>query len=306
MRLLSILLLASSVSAWGNLGHRTVAYIAYKLISPYHQHVVDDILDYGLDGRDVSDGAVWPDQIRHARPWTGAWHFIDALDNPPESCVVEYPKDCGVHNEGCIISALRDQTKAFIDPASSDLQRQEALKFVIHFVGDLHQPLHDENLLRGGNGIPTCWHNACARTNLHSVWDTLIPDAIIGLPNRASYQQIKDGARRWAALLVPESNNSTLQEAECVDVEDPERCSLEWAKEVNAFNCKYVLKNGLAWFEGKDLSGEYYEGAKPIVEYLVGKAGVRLAGWLEAMIVEYEKAKSGEATGQKKSRKLEF
>jgi S1/P1 Nuclease len=287
MRWLTLVAFSPLVSAWGMLGHRTVAYIAYGLSSPETQQLVDTILDYEGDGRDVSDGAIWPDQIRHARPWTGAWHFIDALDNPPHHCEVSYPADCGVGNEGCIVSALRNQTLAFIDPETTDLARQEALKFVLHFVGDLHQPLHDENLLRGGNGIPACWHNACARVNLHSVWDTLIPDQIVGLRTRASYQEIKDGAAKWAKLLTGQEAMDMTKE--CVNVEEPEKCAVEWAREVNAFNCLYVLKNGTSYFDGRDLSTDYYDGAKPIVEYLIGKAGVRLATWLEAMIAEHKK-----------------
>jgi len=273
--------------AWGSLGHRTVAKVAYKLLTPETQQYIDGILAY-KDDRDISDGAVWPDQIKHFRPETSSWHYIDARDSPPTQCVLNYPDDCDANSKnGCIISAIVNQTALFIDPNTSGLIRQEALKFVVHFIGDLHQPLHTENLERGGNGIPVCWHNACARTNLHSVWDTLIPMAAAGIRGHPNLKQERINAARWADELVPgnySAGAASLLAGECADVDRAVDCSMEWAREVNAFNCKYVFQPSPEALEHQDLSTAYYEGAKPIVEYLVGKGGVRLAAWLEAMV----------------------
>jgi hypothetical protein len=59
---------------------------------------------------------------------------------------------------------------------------------------------------------------------------------------------------------------------------------MEWVKEVNHFNCQFVFKPSPDALVNKDLGGSYYEGAKPIVEYLIGKAGTRLAAWLEKIV----------------------
>src|SRR6267378_727096 len=72
--------------------------------------------------------------------------------------------------------------------------------------------------------------------------------------------------------------------AECSNVANPDSCSLQWAMEANAYVCQYVTKPGIDWLQSNDLSLEYYDGAKPIVEKLIGQAGLRLAGWLEAMV----------------------
>jgi hypothetical protein len=71
---------------WGDVGHRTVAYLAYKYLQPSTQEYIDGILAYG-DGEDVSDGAVWPDQIKRQRPATAPWHFIGsvALSRPTKT-----------------------------------------------------------------------------------------------------------------------------------------------------------------------------------------------------------------------------
>jgi len=297
MLVLNILSLAAIVSAWGTLGHRTVAYIAYKHVSETTQQGVDSILDFGNNNEDVSDGAIWADQVRRARPWTEGWHFIDAEDSPPNRCVVSFPSDCGKRDEGCIITAINNQTQLFLDPNTEAEVRQEALKFILHFIGDIHQPLHDENFERGWNEIHTCWHKACADMNLHSLWDTEIPEKIVGFTRKPSEAQIKDAAAQWADQLVSDSGAVDLS-AECVDLNNPETCSIRWATEANAYNCKYVLTHDISWFQGRDLSTDYYNGAKPIVEFLIGKAGVRLAAWLEALFTEQNARASSQFVAQ--------
>jgi hypothetical protein len=70
-----VLLLIGVIHAWGDLGHRTVAKVAYKFLSPATKQYLDGILAYG-DNRDISDAAVWPDQIKYFRPYTAPWHYI--------------------------------------------------------------------------------------------------------------------------------------------------------------------------------------------------------------------------------------
>jgi hypothetical protein len=72
---LALPFLLGSAVAWGEIGHRTVAYLAYGFLQPATQAYVDGVLAYD-DGRDVSDGAIWPDQIRHHRRETAHWHYI--------------------------------------------------------------------------------------------------------------------------------------------------------------------------------------------------------------------------------------
>jgi hypothetical protein len=159
--------------------------------------------------------------------------------------------------------------------------------------------MHIENLARGGNDIPVCWHRACHH-NLHGVWDTSIPHAICGVGGTPSHAEEKLAARDWAArlradsLASPSSSVARLLSGECARVENekgegedggPAGCAVGWAREANAFVCSHAMRDGAEWFNGRDLSEEYYERTAPVVEYLVGKAGVRLAAWLEAMVV---------------------
>jgi hypothetical protein len=72
---LALPLLLQGALGWGEVGHRTVAYLAYKYIQPSTRAYLDGLLAYN-DERDVSDAAIWPDQIRYARPETKSWHYI--------------------------------------------------------------------------------------------------------------------------------------------------------------------------------------------------------------------------------------
>jgi len=276
-------LLAHHVAGWGATGHRAVAYLAFNYLSPDTTKYLTDILE-NYPPYDISDAATWADQVRHSRPYTEGWHFIDARDSPPNSCFVQYPQDCGSEDEGCVISAIANQTSLFISPDTSSLTRKEALRYLLHFVGDIHQPLHAENAYRGGNQIKVCFRKACAHNNLHSVWDTYIPHKILGLSTSPSQQEERTAAKSWADELY--SDSPQVLSAECSDVLDPDHCTIGWAEESNALVCSYVMTPGLDWLKSNDLSLEYYDGAKPIVEAQISKAGARLAAWLEAVVRE--------------------
>ena len=204
--------------------------------------------------------------------------------------------------------------------------------YVIHFLGDIHQPLHAEGILRGGNGVPVCFGKeldtdaappaaatadscpAGGRTNLHSVWDTAIPRKIVGLlkPHGPTREEEKAAAALWANKLFAADTRLPVPGeaaplAECTDISTPEVCSLAWAQESNSWICAYVMHKGLDWLEMNDLSGEYYEGAVPIVEGLIAKAGLRLAAWLEGIVAAIsEEGEGGKAREQLKLGNLEL
>jgi hypothetical protein len=160
--------------------------------------------------------------------------------------------------------------------------------YLIHFLGDIHQPLHVENLLRGGNGIHVCFDHRCAKaSNLHGIWDTDIIHKINGLKHVEKHNEEKEAAAKWAEQLHSSNQRNKIASVagECDNIQDPESCSMEWATEANKLVCSYVLAPGVEWLEdpANDLGGDYYEGAAPIVEAQVTKAGVRLAAWINAL-----------------------
>lgn len=311
MRFSSSILVALSIAqqatCWGDLGHRTVALLAQKYLTTSASEALDSILANDK-GYDFSDAAVFADRVKRQRPFTKTWHYVgkvpstiyfkvdwsnsrkDARDTPfadPPKCGLNYPADCTYQRTGCVISAINNHTAIFLSPATKDKDRQEALMFLIHFVGDLHQPLHVEDAYRGGNLIEPVKFGAVNTLNLHSVWDASVPHKMRGLEKSISDAEEKVAAAEWAdELFALNTQNGVHATSECNDVETPDKCPLLWANKSNWWICKYVLAHPKEWFvdrESNDLGEEYYEGAKPIVEELVGLAGARLGAWLNAL-----------------------
>lgn len=164
--------------------------------------------------------------------------------------------------------------------------------FLIHFIGDVHQPLHTESLDRGGNEINV--HFKGHKTNLHSLWDTMIPTYYRGAPEHASHPddrtKEKEFAKAWATDLYDMNAKKGLElDSECHNVSTAQECALKWASEANKYICSYVLKDGKDSLDDSEVGGEYYEGAAPIAEMLIGKGGLRLGGWINELAAEREK-----------------
>lgn len=158
---LSILLIS-----WGVTGHRTVGRIAQNHLTPKALAGVRDL----LGDASLADVSTWPDEIvrepeyRHTAPW----HYI----NLPLGLNYDQFKD-RVENmlESNVYSALGRQMQLITDKTVPKEKKVEALKFIVHFVGDLHQPMHVSRAEdKGGNTIQLNYEGQ--GTNLHSVWDT--------------------------------------------------------------------------------------------------------------------------------------
>lgn len=280
-RQLGIILLASTffarlVSCWGVLGHRTVAYLAAHYLNPEATTYVSDLINH----QDISEAALWADKIRYIPgfAYSRAWHYIDAQDDPPRQCGLNFTRDC-LPTEGCAVSALVNQTARVNDLSLEHWDRGQALRWVLHLIGDIHQPLHTEAEDRGGNEIPVMFHRR--QTNLHSVWDTAMPEKYAGGADSIV------AARIWAERLYEaDSDPGNSLTDECHDLADGQTCALLWAGDANNFVCMYVLKDDVEGVEGVDLSGEYYEGAVPVMDEMIAKAGRRLGAWLNALAAQ--------------------
>lgn len=154
--------------AGGEEGHQAIAAIATgSLIEPAKRQVTA-LLANDATGRDLISVAIWPDRVRLQRPETAHWHFVKIPISANGYLVGQDCKsgDCVVEQSGVMYTRVAD--KRLATPV-----RAEALKFLLHIVGDIHQPLHSaDNIDRGGNAVTVRLENTTA--NLHKVWDTLI------------------------------------------------------------------------------------------------------------------------------------
>ncbi|OCK98191.1 S1/P1 nuclease [Cenococcum geophilum 1.58] len=242
------------VNAWGTLGHDTVAYIAQNFVTSATKTFCQNILG-DTSTSYLANVATWADTYRYTAEgsFSAPYHFIDAEDNPPTSCNVDYNRDCGA--DGCVVSAIQNYTSRVIDSSLSSTEVTKALKWIIHFVGDIHQPLHDEALDVGGNTIDVTFDGTS--TNLHHIWDTNMPEKLVG-GYTLTY------ASSWASNLTTQIKTGAYKSQKDswlsgIDLSDP---------------------GGVNAVSGKELDGSYYSTAIPVIELQIAKAGYRLAAWL--------------------------
>jgi S1/P1 Nuclease len=181
---------APAAQAWGCKGHQTVALIAEKYLTPEAKQMVLALLSANpIDpavkrycGSAVSDlmgdASTWADDVRSERK-NGPWHYIDIPRGAKRGPLEPF---CG--DEGCVIQVLAEQIAILKDKSANGAKRADAARYVIHFVGDLHQPLHaSTNDDEGGNCVPVKYlrrrpheHAQHFSPNLHGLWDTAIPE----------------------------------------------------------------------------------------------------------------------------------
>ncbi|KAK5994948.1 Nuclease S1 [Cladobotryum mycophilum] len=282
--------------AWGSLGHIASAYLAGHFVSNATEAHLKQLL--GNNEADyMAKVASWADSVRYTKwgRFTKNFHFIDSHDNPPESCNVDFNRDC--KDGECVITSLANYTQQLVDPKLPAWRRVQAAKFVIHFVGDLHQPLHNEDVAHGGNGIHVRWNGR--DFNLHHVWDSSILEKWLGGPRGKPYPI----AQKWADNLANEIKSgkyASEKDAWLKDIDFNKQIDtgMAWARECNALVCTHVFPQGPEAIKGQELSGEYYEKAAPVLEKQVARAGYRMAAWLDLIVEEYHTKEDAEPTSE--------
>jgi hypothetical protein len=175
--LVIFLSLTRPVLAWAPEGHQIIAAIAMRELTPAARAQVSALL--GAPGIMVLDSS-WADEIRQQRPETNSWHYVNIEIG---SGGYDASRDCGDGN--CVVAQIKRDSGILADVHASKLARAEALRFLIHFVADLHQPLHaaDRND-KGGNDETFRWHGK--RVSLHQVWDQEVVAMLGGDPMRVA------------------------------------------------------------------------------------------------------------------------
>ncbi|WP_114395632.1 S1/P1 nuclease [Oleisolibacter albus] len=159
------LLAPTAAFAWGRDGHRAVAAVAEQLLTPEAKAGIATLLE---PGQSLADVASWADEVRPERPNTGGWHYVNV---PITTAGYDADRDC--HTRECVVPQVERFSALVADRWLPTPIRATALKFLVHFVGDLHQPMHvGENHDRGGNDVKVVL--AGTETNLHRVWDSQI------------------------------------------------------------------------------------------------------------------------------------
>jgi hypothetical protein len=171
--LLLALALPSSALAWGAEGHQIVASIAASELTPAARDRVRELL--GADpGFAMTVASTWADEIRPQHPETAPWHYVNI---PVGSTSYDARRDCP--RGDCVVEQIEREQRIISDRTLLPAVRAEALRFLIHFIGDIHQPLHAaDNRDRGGNEMRVVLNGR--RTNMHAVWDVDVVRALGG------------------------------------------------------------------------------------------------------------------------------
>lgn len=245
--------------AWGREGHRIVALIAADRLTPRARAGVAALLGPDVRG-EMEAVSTWADEIRDQRPETARWHYVDIEITSPG---YDAARDCPGGN--CVVAQIARNERLVADTRLAKPARAEALRFLIHFVGDLHQPLHcADHHDRGGNSVRVKLGGE--ETNLHSVWDTAI---VAGLGDDPVGVSAELNAR------------ITPHEADAWSRGGP----ADWANDSFAIAKRDVygpLRGMGAMGETIRLPDDYLLRERPVVTGQLEKAGVRLAMLLNA------------------------
>jgi hypothetical protein len=251
-----LLLSTGEAGAWGRVGHRASGRITLMLLSPRAKSEINKLLE---EGDSLVDATTWPDENNRG---TSHWHYV----NVPLSAPAYDSKYCS--GKGCVVSKIHDMRKDLANPKLPVTQRRQALKYLIHFVQDLHQPMHvgDDNN-RGGNTLQVDFYGQ--GTNFHRLWDSeLIYRSHRNEVQFANHLKTKlrpEMEKKWSAGTVEDWATESLQAAKKAYINPDTGAKIQ---------------------AGERLGVRYLEANADRVDECVLKASVRLAYLLNKTLSE--------------------
>ena len=255
----------TTLHAWGGQGHRLVALVAANHLSPLAKQNVAWL----LGTQSLADVSSWADQQVTDQAQTSWWHYLNI---PPNAAGYDRDRDCprqpgvaaGTRGDtwrDCVVDRISYFEQRIGDTRLDRADRATALKFLVHFIGDLHQPFHALGVERGGNGVlvrvfgeANCSNDPSRPSpcNLHAVWDS-----------RLIARRNLDDAK-YVALLERLRASTRWDQR-------PPGTPPEWAMESWALAKKALVA------QNTNIDEAYYQAQIPVIEERLALAGVRLA-----------------------------
>jgi len=268
-------LVPAPVLAWGGFGHRTTGEIALANVRPETRAAIERLLKSEAllgtpecDLKSLQDATVWPDCVRRTRwrwGYTAAWHYRTT----PICQAYEPWRNCSGGN--CVTAQIERNQRLLADENLPAHIRLEALAFMVHFVGDIHMPLHSgDKSDRGGNSRKAAYGIVPPYMNLHWIWDGPLAERAITSTERPI-------ARRYSAAERAEYGGGSAA--------DWGRESWQTARDfvyATAFDvdpCAGESESDLS--DETALTQEDIERAIPVAQRRIRQAGLRMAAMLD-------------------------
>ncbi len=239
--------MTTPAAAWGPIGHRVTGAIADRNLSGLARANVQLL----LGEEDLAQAATWPDDMKSDptdfwQKQASPWHYVTVREGDGYT-------SADAPAEGDAMSALARFTATLRNPAASIDDKRLALRFIVHIIGDLHQPLHaGGGNDRGGNDMKVSWFGRS--TNLHSVWDSAMIEQ-----RSLSYSELAD----WLARAI------TPQQIIAWNDRDPGT----WIRESIALRKTiYPTDTNLSW--------DYAYQHRPELDDRLKRGGIRIAAYL--------------------------
>jgi S1/P1 Nuclease len=262
LALVALLPISSDAWAWGDQGHKVICEIAFRLAQPNTRAEIRKLIGTDEQFNTCSDSCTWPDHPRQR----ASEHFVNL---PRDSAGLGSETCLGA--SACVVTAIKKDFEVLSSNSASQAQKLASLKFLGHWVGDIHQPLHvsfeDD---RGGNNVLVT--GECG-SNLHSAWDTCLVLRAVG-------EDVNEAAAELLKTITPAKIESWAQSH-----------PMDWANESFAIaeqaQTKYCIRQGASCEHPSSkvkIDAAYVAVNTPIVREQLQKAGVRLAHMLDAAL----------------------
>ncbi|HEY4337774.1 MAG TPA: S1/P1 nuclease [Puia sp.] len=254
-KIIFIVFLAVVLLSWGAVGHHAIGTIAERHLTPAAQAAVRELL--GTES--LADIASWADDVRPTPAYraTEPWHYIN---EPSGLSFSEFERDVEGGDRMNVYKALLAQEKVATDTKTTKQQKTEALKFIVHFVGDMHQPMHVSHAEdKGGNTIQVNFEGK--GTNLHSLWDSKLIDRFA-----SNYQELASKVDHATPVQISQWQKDA---------------PIKWAWE--SYEISSRLYAEVDAMKSRTIDDAYYQAHIGIVEQRLEQAGIRLAGVLNTL-----------------------
>ncbi len=244
--------------AWGRLGHRASAKLAFSRLSPEARVVIRELLE---PGESLADASTWADENSREISGSAAWHYVNVHISSPHYT----SRDC--RPQGCVVSKIPEFRAILSDKNAPKSRRRMALRLFVHLIQDLHQPMHvADRGDRGGNSLQLRY-GRFDPTNLHQVWDSGLLASRYRNENELEHDLSEianqPASRAWLKGRIEDWADESLEVGRRA-YQDP--------------------RTHLTLRSGDSLSRDYERENLPLAVGRLARAGVRLASLLDEIL----------------------